>query len=219
MKIINLAENNSLLNTIIRELRDINIQSDSMRFRRNLERAGEIVGYELSKTLNYSTERITTPISDIDIPVISDKIVLATILRAGIPFHNGLLNIFDRAECSFITAHRIEKEGNNDISVELNYATTAPLEGKVLIIADTMLATGMSMLKSYNCLVEKGGKPVHTHIVSVLAAQDGIDYLVKNLPSDSFTIWTVTIDPRLTAAAYIDPGLGDAGDLAYGKKI
>ena len=219
MKIRNISSQNSILNTFIRELRDVNIQNDSMRFRRNLERVGEIMAYELSKELNYETVSVTTPISEIDMKVISDKLVISTILRAGIPFYNGILNFFDSAKSSFIAAQRIENEYNNDIDVELSYISTARLDGSILILSDTMLATGRSFLDCYNGIVKKAGEPIHVHFVSTIASQNGIDYLTKNMITDNYTIWTAVIDPSLTPKSFICPGLGDAGDLAYGQKM
>ncbi|MDD2293739.1 MAG: uracil phosphoribosyltransferase [Bacteroidales bacterium] len=217
MKVINLGENNSVLNQYISEIRDKTIQKDNMRFRRNLERIGEIFAYEISKTLEYKTKEVETPLGIANCNVISDTIVLGTILRAGLPLHQGLLNVFDGAQNSFIAAYR--KYGkDNKFNIQLEYASTPAIERKTLIIADTMLATGASMVLAYDRLIESG-EPLHVHIVCPVACVTGIDYLAKNLPHKKVTLWVGTVDEELTNKSYIIPGLGDAGDLAYGSKI
>ncbi len=217
LKVIN--EENSLVSVYLRELRDVNVQTDRLRFRKNLERIGSIMAYEISKSLEYENINITTPISDTEVSVIKDRVVLSTILRAGIPFHDGFLEFFDKSECSFISAHRVEKENCDEISIEVNYATTPSLEGKVLIIIDTMLATGISILHSLQKIIEIGGMPRHIHFASVFAAPEGLEYIKQNIGLENCTFWTATLDKGLTPKFYINPGLGDAGDLAYGKKI
>ena len=217
MKIINLSEKNSLLNRYIAEIRDVVIQKESMRFRRNLERIGEIFAYEISKTLTYSPKEVETPLGIANCNLSNDKIVLSTILRAGLPLHQGLLNYFDKAENSFIAAYR--KYGkDNKFTIQLEYASTPSVENKIVIISDPMLATGASAVLAYDRLLESG-TPIHTHFVCPVASKYGIDYLSKNLPHKKTTFWTAAIDEELTNKSYIVPGLGDAGDLAYGDKI
>lgn len=212
-----IGKSNSLLNQFIAELRDENIQKDSMRFRRNLERIGEIFAYEISKTLNYSEEEITTPLGISNVPTLSKQPVIATILRAGLPLHNGLLNYFDKAENAFISAFRKHQQ-DGEFEIALEYASSPELIGKTLIISDPMLASGSSMVITYKELM-KFGKPEHVHIVAVIASTQGIDYLKRHLPTDDFTLWVAAVDQELTAQAYIVPGLGDAGDLAFGPKL
>ena len=217
MKVINLGTSNSVLNKFIAELRDRTIQKDSMRFRRNLERLGEIFAYEISKTLQYKTKEVETPLGIAECSLSDQPIVLSTILRAGLPLHQGLLNYFDGAENAFIAAYR-KYSKENRFKIQLEYATSANTEDKVLVIADTMLATGASLVLAYRKLIENG-EPAHTHIVCAIASAAGIDYLSKNLPHKRVTLWVGAIDEELTNKSYIIPGLGDAGDLAYGKKI
>ena len=212
-----LGNHNSVFNQFVAEVRDEVIQKDSMRFRRNMERLGEIFAYEISKQLEYDKKEITTSLGIAEVPVMKQQPVIASILRAGIPFHFGILNYFDKAESAFISAYRKHnKNGSFDIQVE--YISCPDLTDKVLILSDPMLATGASMVKTYKELI-LNGKPKHTHIVSVLASAEGIDYLHKHLSIDDITIWTGAIDDELTAQSYIVPGLGDAGDLAFGEKV
>jgi len=211
-----LGESNSILNRFIYELRCVQVQNDSMRFRRNLERIGEIFAYEISQELSYQKSQVQTPlgIADVSLPV--DKIVLASILRAGLPMHQGLLNYFDSAENAFISAYRkYSKDGS--FKIQFEHLSCPIINDKVLIITDPMLATGASMLLAYNALIEKG-KPKHTHIVSIIASKEGVDYIQKNLLQKNVSLWLGTIDDELTVKSYIVPGLGDAGDLAYGGK-
>lgn len=216
MKVINLGQTNSILNKFVSQLRDKKIQKDSMRFRRNLERIGEIFGYEISKTLNYSVKQVTTPLGIADVPTHDDKIVAATILRAGLPLHQGLLNYFDDAQNAFVAAYRKYDKGE-DFHINIEYATTPDLEGKVLILADTMLATGASLEIAYRKLCENG-QPAHTHLVCPMASSFAVEFLQKNMPDDKVTLWVAAIDEELTSHSYIVPGLGDAGDLAFGTK-
>mgnify|MGYP001776064568 FL=1 len=217
MTIINLSDGNSVLNQFIAEIRDKDIQKNHMRFRRNLERIGEIFAYEISKTLSYSIKDITTPLGIAQCSVPCDDIVLATILRAGLPLHNGLLNYFDKAQNAFIAAYR--KYGkDNKFDIDLEYSTSPSIEGKVLILADTMLATGASVLLAYQKLLDKG-TPVTTHLVCPIASCYGVEYLSKNMPHKNITLWVGAIDEELTNKSYIVPGLGDAGDLAFGDKL
>lgn len=212
-----LENKSSILSQYIAEVRDVEIQKDSMRFRRNMERLGEIFAYEISKKLSYQSVEVVTSLGEAQCKVLDQQPVIATILRAGLPMHQGILNIFDKAENAFISAYRKHhKDGTFTIQVE--YASCPILDNKVLILADPMLATGASMVLTYKELLTKG-KPSHTHIVSILASVQGVDYLKKHLPSGSFTLWAGAVDDELTAKAYIVPGLGDAGDLAYGNKL
>jgi len=212
-----LAKNNSLINLFISELRDKEIQSDSMRFRRNMERIGEIFAYEISKHLEYKQKDITTPlgVSEMNLPV--SEVVIATILRAGLPFHNGLLNYFDSAENAFISAHRkYHKDGT--FSIQLEHLSSPSIENKILILSDPMLASGASMDIAYKALIERG-KPKHTHIATIIASNQGINYVKKHINMKNVTIWAGDVDDELTSKSYIVPGIGDAGDLAFGSKM
>jgi len=211
-----LGTTNSLFNHFIAEIRDENIQKDSMRFRRNLERMGEVMAYEISKTLSYESRDVTTPLGIASIQQLKEQPVIATILRAGLPLHHGVLNYFDKAENAFISAYRKHhKDGTFDVKVE--YLACPDLNNKVLILCDPMLASGTSMVLTYKAMMQRG-KPLHTHIVSVIASVEGVDYARKHLP-ENVTLWCGAVDDELTAQSYIVPGLGDAGDLAYGTKI
>ena len=212
----NLSDNNSLLNNIIAEIRDEKIQADPLRFRRNLERCGEIFAYEISKTLSYEKKGVITPLGTAEVPVFTDKIVLATILRAGLPIHNGFLNFFDKAENAFISAYRVYDKGGS-FNIQFEHISSPGIRGKVVILSDPMIATGSSAVLAYKALRDKG-TPKHTHIVSIIASKEGIEYLRQNLPMQKTSIWVGAIDDELTSKAYIVPGLGDAGDLAYGSK-
>jgi uracil phosphoribosyltransferase len=212
-----LGQKHSLLNEYIAEIRDVEIQKDSLRFRRNMERLGEIFAYEVSKTLLWEEQEVTTSLGVAHCERLVSQPVIATILRAGLPMHQGVLNFFDRAENAFVSAYRKHhKNGRFDIQVE--YTSCPSLDDKVLILGDPMLATGASMVLAYKELVRKG-KPKHTHIISVVASIQGIEYIKRHLLNDNFTVWLGTVDDELTAKAYIVPGLGDAGDLAYGSKL
>ena len=211
-----LGQENSLFNQFIAEIRDVGIQRDSMRFRRNLERIGEIFAYEISKTMKFEERSVTTPLGELQMNFISEQLVLATILRAGLPLHQGLLNYFDRAENAFVSAFRKHyRDGSMEIQVD--YMSAPDLTGKTLILADPMLATGRSMELVYNELITSG-KPYHTHIVAVISSVQGIEFLKKRLSPRNCTLWIGAVDEELTAQSYIVPGLGDAGDLAYGVK-
>lgn len=218
MQVINLSEHNSVLNQYLREIRDINIQKDSMRFRRNIERIGEVMAIELSKTLSYEPVEVQTPLATATVNTIAEPLVLATILRAGMPLHQGFLNVFDNAENAFLSAYRrVNKEGELEIVAE--YMAAPAIDGKTLIIADPMLATGMSMEVGYLALL-RHGKPKHTHLCCTIATPQAIDCLRKSLnDSPDITVWCAAIDPILNEKKYIVPGLGDAGDLCYGTKI
>jgi uracil phosphoribosyltransferase len=211
-----LSEKNSIINQFIAEIRDVEIQKDRMRFRRNLERIGEIAAIEISKKLHYVLKDVTTPLGIASVPVLEEQPIVGTILRAGLPLHQGILNYFDHADNAFVSAFRKHhKDGSFDI--RLDYVSTPPLGNRILILADPMLATGSSMVVTYKALIERG-KPKHTHIVAAIGSSEGVEYLKKHLPED-VTIWIGVVDDELTAQAYIVPGLGDAGDLAYGEKI
>jgi uracil phosphoribosyltransferase len=198
------------------ELRNVDTQKDMLRFRRNLERIGEIMAYEISKTLDYKTVDTTTPLAIAQSDIISTPLVLATIFRAGVPFHQGFLNYFDHAENAFVSAYRKYKEKENfDVCIE--YLASPRIDGKTLILADPMLATGASMELSYRALLTKG-TPAHIHVASVIASQQAVDYVADHFPADSTTIWIGAVDPEINSHSYIVPGLGDAGDLAYGIK-
>lgn len=215
MKVINFAEQPSLMSKYLMEMRDVKVQHDPLRFRRNLERCGEIMAYEISKTLDYKTVEIQTPLAPAQCQDIADKVVLGTIFRAGVPFHQGFLSFFDRAENAFVSAYRKYKEKENfDILIE--YLASPSLEGKCLILCDPMLATGASMELSYKALLTKGN-PARVHLASVIASRQAVNYLQSVMPEDS-TLWVGVIDDEINAHSYIVPGLGDAGDLAYGTK-
>lgn len=207
----------SLLNKFVAEMRDCSIQLDPLRFRRNMERIGEIFAYEISKTLTYKEQQVQTPLGFATEKLPCEDIVLASILRAGVPFHNGLLNFFDRAENAFVSAYRkYTDEGHFDIHIE--YISGPDLTGKTLILADPMLATGSSLELAYNAL-KVNGHPAHVHLVSIIASQAGVDYIENMLRNEPVTLWLAEVDEELNAKSYIVPGLGDAGDLAYGAKL
>lgn len=214
--VYNLGKKNSLLNQFLSELRDEKIQLDRQRFRKNLERLGEIFAYEISKKLSYVEKDITTPLGISKESVLKEHPVLATIFRAGLPLHQGMLNYFNQADNAFISAYRKYKK-NQQFDIHIEYASSPILTDRILIISDVMLATGASVILAYKELLKKG-KPKHTHIVAALASVEGVEYLKKNLPVSNLTIWLGAVDDELTAQSYIVPGLGDAGDLAYGKK-
>ncbi|MCX6305905.1 MAG: uracil phosphoribosyltransferase [Bacteroidetes bacterium] len=211
-----LSSGNSILNQYISELRDAEIQKDSLRFRYNLERLGGIFAYEISRVLAYETREVVTPLGIANVPVLIEYPVLATILRAGLPFHQGFLNFYDKSENAFISAfRRHHKDGTFSINIE--YASVTEIENKVVILCDTMLASGSSMVLAYKELVSHG-KPKHTHIVAAVANVEGVEYVKKHISKNDITIWLGAVDDEMTAQSYIVPGLGDAGDLAYGKK-
>jgi len=214
--IYNLGDRNSILNQFMSEIRDEQVQQDPMRFRRNLERVGEIMAYEISKTLNYQSREIRTPLGTAEMSTPAGQVVLATILRAGLPIHQGFLNFFDRAENAFISAYR-EYEKDGTFHIRFEHLSSPSIQDKTVIITDPMIATGASIVLAYNALVEKG-TPLHVHIASLIASREGVDYLKKKLPAKKISLWVCAIDDELTSRAYIVPGLGDAGDLAYGSK-
>lgn len=211
-----LGSHNSVLNVFLAEMRDAEIQKDRMRFRRNMERMGEIFAYEISKTLPYQEKEVMSTLGSAQVMLPTTYPVLATILRAGLPLHQGLLNFFDHSDNSFVSAYR-KPNKNGTFKIELEYVSSPEIEGRILILCDPMLATGSSILLAYKSLLAKG-KPQHTHIVSVLASQEGVEFLKSHLSPDDVTIWVGAVDDELTAQAYIVPGLGDAGDLSFGSK-
>ena len=217
MHIHNLSLKNSVLNTFISEIRDKNIQKDAMRFRRNIERVGEVLGYEMSKNLNYKPASITTPLGINNTNLIENNIVLCSILRAGVPLHNGLLNYFDNAENAFISAYRHHKHNPERFDIIVEYLACPDLENKTLILADPMLATGQSMVATFEAL-KPFGTPKEIHLISVIGAQNGIEFVSKAFNTDTH-LWIAAIDEKLNDQSYIIPGLGDAGDLAFGEKL
>ena len=220
MKVIHLSEQPSLLNQYLKEMRSITIQKDSMRFRRNIERIGEIMAVEISKTLTYATEAVQTPLAVAQMALPQDKIVLGTVLRAGLPMHHGFLNMYDHAENAFISAYRQEtigRRGETQLEIVSEYMAAPSIEGKTLILVDPMLATGLSMEVAYKALLSHG-TPKNVHIACIFGTPQAIQYLEDNMPSDA-TLWCAVIDPELNEKKYIVPGLGDAGDLCYGSKL
>ena len=216
MKVINLGETNSVLNNYVAQLRDRIIQKDRLRFRTNLERIGQIFAYEISKTLSYSVKEVETPLGIASVPTLDDQVVASTILRAGLPLQNGLLDVFDKAESAFLSTFR--KHGKGDyFKVFADYCTCPSLEGKTLLVADPMLATGASMESALQKLEEEGGEAACIHMICPVASRYAVDQLLQRLDS-KYTLWVAAIDEELTSHNYIIPGLGDAGDLAYGGK-
>lgn len=216
MKIVDFSKSNSVLNRYVAELRDVEIQKDPLRFRRNIERIGEIMAYEISKDFDYATEHVQTPLGIADVSVPTNKVVLATILRAGLPYHQGFLNSFDRAENAFVSAYRKYTDLNH-FDIHIEYLASPRIDGKQLIITDPMLATGGSMELSYHALQTKG-EPDHIHIAAVIASRKAVNHIASLFPEEKTTIWVAAIDEELNDHAYIVPGLGDAGDLCYGEK-
>lgn len=215
MKVFNFSENSSLYNKFLSELRDENIQKDSMRFRKNLERLGEISAYEISKTFKENVLVTKTPLGTSKTTIPSENLVLATVLRAGLPLHKGLLNYYDNAENCFISAYR-KHTSKEEFEVEIQYLASPNLNDKIVVLSDPMLATGRSMVLAYKALIKKG-IPSKIHIVCVIGSEQGVEYISKNLPKNT-TLWIGAIDSKMTSESYIVPGLGDAGDLAFGKK-
>ncbi len=213
-----LNKQNTILNKFLAEMRDKSIQQDSMRFRRNMERVAEIMAYEISKRLNYKTRMVETPLGIAAVEEISDKIVIATILRAGLPFHQGFLNYFDDADNGFVSAYRKNRPDGSFV-VDVEYVSTSSLKGKTLILVDPMLATGTSLMLVYDALVRRAGEPEHTHFAAAFASEQGVDYVLKHTSPEKCTLWCAAVDEELTSKSYIVPGIGDAGDLAYGVKL
>ena len=219
MKVINLAETNSILNQFIAELRDVNVQNDRMRFRRNIERIGELMAYEISKTLDYSTKKVQTPLGVAEANTPDDKIVIATVFRAGLPMHTGFLNIFDKAGNAFVSAYRYYKDKEHrDLDVRIEYIATPDLTNKTVLLVDPMLATGESLELAWKAFTTKG-IPSKLEIACIIASQPGVERIKKVFAEQDVTLWCGGIDPDVDKHSYIVPGLGDAGDLAYGEKI
>ena len=216
MKIINIGSQNSILNHFIQEIRDVSVQKDSLRFRRNIERIGEVFAYEISKKLTYIDREITTPLGISKERLIESKPVLSTILRAGLPLHQGLLNYFDQAENAFISAYR-KHTTKIDFDVHIEYLSSPDINNREVILCDPMLASGSSMILALKALKTKG-IPKHVHIVSVIASSKGLDYIKNNICINNYTVWIGAEDKEMTKESYIVPGLGDAGDLAFGQK-
>ena len=218
MKIINFSEQNSVINQYMALLRDKAYQRGRMVFRHNIERIGEMMAYELSKTLDYKKKTIVTPLAKIDMSVPKDDIVLATVLRAGLPFHQGFQNVFDRADSAFVSAYRMyTNREHTEVGVHTEYMASPSVKGKTLVVVDPMLATGGSMLASIEALL-KTGKPRKIHVCCVIATPEGIEVVKNALPEDGY-IWCVSIDPGMNEQKYIVPGFGDCGDLCFGEKL
>ena len=216
MIVHNLDTSNSVLNHFISEIRDVNVQKDSMRFRRNIERIGEILSYEMSRELEFQTNEVQTPLGLKDVPCIADKLVLCSVLRAGLPLHQGVLNYFDQIENAFISAYR-HHTSPEEFDIKVEYLASPTLEDKILILADPMLATGSSLVAVLEAL-KRLGHIRQIHIISVIAATEGIDFISRHFPENTH-LWVATIDEKLNEKGYIVPGLGDAGDLAFGSKL
>lgn len=217
MKIHNFENKNSVLNQFINEIRDINTQKDPMRFRRNIERIGEILSYELSKSLDYKNKIIQTPFGSKMMSLYVNELVLCSVLRAGLPLHQGLLNYFDKAENAFISAYRHHPKGSDEFEVIVNYFASPSLTNKTLVLTDPMLATGKTLENTFNAL-KTHGLPKQIHIISVIGSKEGVKYIEDVFPEDTH-LWIATIDEKLSSKGYIIPGIGDAGDLAFGKKL
>lgn len=219
MEVINLCENNSLVSQYMSELRDKNIQQERMRFRANVHRLGQIMAYEISKRLEYKVVDTETPLAVAKTNVIADNLVLATILRAGLPLHEGFLTYFDKAENAFVSAYRkYDAHDPNKFDVKIEYLACPTINDKVLCIVDPMLATGLSMALAYKALITRG-TPKHVHMASIVATDQAVEFVKNNLPNENLTIWCCDIDHELNEHSYIVPGLGDAGDLLYGEKL
>jgi len=216
MNLINLSQTNSILNQYVAEIRDVNIQNDRLRFRRNIERIGEIMAYEISKTLSYSRREVTTPLGTAVASLPDNNIVLSTILRAGLPYHQGFLNYYDYADNAFVSAYRKYKD-TLKFDIHIEYIASPRIDDKTLIITDPMLATGGSMELSYQAMLTKG-HPAEIHVASIIASQQAVDHIMRVFPESRTTVWCAAIDPEIDSHSYIVPGLGDAGDLAYGEK-
>ncbi|MCH5307584.1 MAG: uracil phosphoribosyltransferase [Prevotella sp.] len=218
MEVINFSGHNSVINQYMAELRDKSYQKNRLVFRHNIERLGEVMAYELSKTLKYKPKTVNTPLGTIDIPLAKDDVLIATVLRAGLPFHYGFLHIFDKAENAFVSAYRMyTNREHTEVGIHTEYMASPSVKGKTLIIVDPMLATGGSMAASIEALL-KTGKPKKIHVACVIAAPEGIEVVKEALPEDS-TIWCAAIDPGMNEHKYIVPGFGDCGDLCYGEKL
>ena len=219
MKIVNLSEQNSIINQYMAEMRDVDYQKNRFLFRNNIQRIGEFEAFEISKTLDYAPTKVTTPLGEATVNLPTDKVVLATIFRAGLPFHNGFLNVFDHAGNAFVSAYREYTDAeHHNVGIHVEYLATPDIEGKTLIIADPMLATGGSMEMGYKAILTKG-TPKCVHVACVIACPEGIEHIRKTFPDAETTVWCTAIDERLNEHKYIVPGFGDAGDLCYGGKL
>jgi uracil phosphoribosyltransferase len=216
MKVVNLSETNSVISKYIAQMRNIAIQGNRLLFRKNLERIGTMMAYEISKTLDYSLKSIFTPLSECEVITYDDKIVVGTVLRAGLALHEGFMQVFDDADAGFVAAFR--KEDGTDISIQLDYLACPQLDNTTFILVDPMLATGKSFDVAYQAYI-KHGIPSKVHLVSVVASEQGVNHLKKCFPSDNVTLWCAVVDPELNDLSYIVPGLGDCGDLCYGEKL
>lgn len=212
-----LVKQHSVASHFLAELRDVSVQRDPMRFRRNLERLGEVIALELSRTMEYEAREVTTPLGVATVSGLREQPVLATILRAGLPMHQGMLNYFDRADSAFVSAYRKHRKGTDSFDIEVEYLSSPSLEDRIVVLCDPMLATGQSMVLVYRALLRLG-KPKAIHVVSAIASSEGLEYAKLHLPAGT-RFWIGAIDEEMTAQAYIVPGLGDAGDLAYGEKM
>ena len=219
MKVINLSETDSIINQYVAELRDVQIQADRMRFRRNIERIGEMMAYEMSKHLNYSVKSVQTPLGVAQVRTPDDDLVIATVFRAGLPLHLGFLDVFDKAGNAFVSAYRYYKDKEcHQLDVHIEYIAAPDLLHKTVLLVDPMLATGESMELAWNAFLTKG-KPERLLMACVIASQQGVEHMQRLFPSDDVTLWCAAIDAKLDEHYYIVPGLGDAGDLAYGEKL
>ncbi|MBQ3688764.1 MAG: uracil phosphoribosyltransferase [Bacteroidales bacterium] len=218
MKIHCLSKENSVAGNFIAQMRDVNIQKDSLRFRNNIKRLSHVLAYEISKTLNYNSVQVETPLGKADCNIIKGKTVIASVLRAGLPMHEGFIDIFDDAENAFLSEYRAYNPDGKTFEIKFEYMASPEIEGKTLIIVDPMLATGSSIIVAMNGLL-KNGRPSHIHFASIFSSEQGIETLKNNIDSDLCDIWTVVTDPYLNSHGYIVPGLGDAGDLCYGEKL
>ena len=218
MKVINLSEQNSVVNQYMAELRDKKYQQNRLLFRNNIMRIGEMMAYEISKTLIYKPKTVTTPLGTIDIPLSKDDLLIATVLRAGLPLHEGFLRVFDRAQNAFVSAYRMyTNREHTEVGIHTEYMASPSAKGKTLLIVDPMLATGGSMAAAYEALL-KTGKPWRVHIACVIGTPEGVEVLRQTV-SDDTTLWCAAIDPGMNEHKYIVPGFGDAGDLCYGEKL
>ena len=218
MEVIDFSKNNSIINLYMSELRDKNYQKNRLLFRHNIKRTGEMMAYELSKTLEYKPKTVTTPLGTIDIPLPKDDMVVATVLRAGLPFHEGFLNVFDHADNAFVSAYRMyTNREHTEVGVHAEYMAAPSVKGKTLVIVDPMLATGGSMAAAIEALM-KSGKPKKIHVCCVIAVPEVLDVVKSVLPEGS-TIWCAAVDPGMNEQKYIVPGFGDCGDLCYGEKL
>ena len=218
MKVIDFSEQNSVMNHFMAEIRDKNYQKNRLEFRNNIERIGELMAYEMSKTFTYRPKTVTTPLGTIDIPLAKDDVVVATVLRAGLPFHHGFLRVFDRADNAFVSAYRMyTNREHTEVGIHTEYMASPSVKGRTLIIVDPMLATGGSMVAAYEALL-KTGRPHQVHIACVIGTPEGIDMLRQNV-ADDVTLWCAAIDPGMNEHKYIVPGFGDCGDLCYGEKL